>query len=343
MQRRQLGCSDLWVSPVCLGTMTWGEQNTEAEAFTQLDRALDAGINFIDAAEMYPVPPRAETAGETERILGNWLAARGVREQVVLASKVTGPGIPHIRGGKTRFDESDLMTAVEGSLRRLRTDCIDLYQLHWPVRTSNFFGRLGFPAGAEAETVNLRETLEAAHKLIAAGKIRWLGLSNETPWGLMQFLRLAEQYSLPPVVSIQNPYNLLNRSFDVGLAEVSLRENVPLLAYSPLAFGLLTGKYHRAPDIPARINLFKRFTRYTSELAREATAAYMALAEQWEMSPATLALAFVNSRPFLGSNIIGATTMAQLEENLAAFEVQLSDSQLAQIEAVHARYPIPCP
>lgn len=345
MQRRQLGHSDLVVSPICLGTMTWGEQNTAAEAFEQLDRALAAGINFLDVAEMYPVPPRAATWGETERILGQWLASRGTRNEVVIASKVTGPGngVDHIRNGKTRFTEAELTAAVDGSLQRLGTDVIDLYQLHWPVRSSNFFGRLGFPGGAEQEAVNLLETLHAAQKLINAGKIRWLGISNETPWGLMQYLHLAEQHGLPRVVSIQNPYNLLNRSFEVGLAEVALRENVPLLAYSPLAFGLLTGKYHEDPDVRGRINLFTRFTRYASPLAHEATAAYMALAKAWGISPATLALAFVNSRSFVGSNIIGATSMAQLEENIGAEEITLSAEQLAEIEAVHARYPIPCP
>ena len=345
MQRRQLGRSDLEVTPICLGTMTWGEQNTLEEAFAQLDMALDYGVNFIDNAEMYPVPPRAATQGETERILGAWFEARGVRQKVVLATKIAGPGngIDYLRGGKTRFTAAELEAALEGSLKRLKTDYIDLYQLHWPVRSSNFFGRLGFPDGAEQETVNILETLEGARRLVDSGKVRYIGLSNETPWGLMQYLNLAAEHDLPRVVSIQNPYNLLNRTFEVGLTEMSLREQVPLLAYSPLAFGMLTGKYHVDPDCGGRINLFSRFTRYKSALAFEATQAYLDLAAEFGLSPATMALAFVNARQFVGSNIIGATSLPQLEENLAASEVCLTAEQQRAIEAVHARYPNPCP
>jgi len=349
MQYRPLGNTDLEVSALCLGTMTFGEQNTEAEAHAQLDRALAAGINFIDTAEMYPVPPRAETQGLTEQYLGTWLQSRGCRDRVILATKVAGPGdwLPHLRGSARRLDRGNIETAIDESLRRLRTDVIDLYQLHWPDRPTNYFGQLGYrpaPEAEEAAAVPLAETLGVLADLIAAGKIRHVGLSNETPWGLMRALALAEQQGLPRVVSIQNPYNLLNRSFEIGLAEIALRERCGLLAYSPLAFGVLSGKYldgQRPPE--GRITRFARFSRYSNPEAERATADYVALARRWGLDPAQLALAWVTSRPFVTSNIIGATTLEQLESNLASLELELSDALIAEIEAIHQRQPNPAP
>ncbi|MCG6940460.1 MAG: NADP(H)-dependent aldo-keto reductase [Thiohalocapsa sp.] len=348
MQYRPLGRTDISVSALCLGTMTFGEQNTAADAAAQLDRAVGAGINFIDSAEMYPVPPKAETQGRTEDYIGRWLAERGGRERLVIASKVAGPasalGLSHVRGGNNRLDRANIEQALEGSLRRLGTDYLDLYQLHWPDRQTNFFGKLGYAHPAEDTSVPLLETLEVLGDLVRAGKVRHVGISNETPWGAMRFLALAEQHGLPRMVSIQNPYNLLNRSFEIGLAEVALREQCGLLAYSPMAFGMLSGKYldgQRPPD--GRITLFSRFDRYSNAQAVAATAEYVAVARKHGLEPAQMALAFVTGRPFVTSNIIGATTLAQLEENLASTDLTLSDEVLADIEAVHTRQPNPAP
>lgn len=344
MEKRRLGRTDLEVSLVCLGTMTWGEQNSEADAFEQLDYAIEQGVNFIDAAEMYPVPPRGETQGLTETYLGNWLAARGNREKLVIATKVTGPSdMKYLRGGP-RLTPGHIRQAVDASLKRLRTDYIDLYQVHWPERSTNFFGRLGYEPGDDGDAVPLEETLGALNELVAAGKVRHIGLSNETAWGAMEYLRIAERNGWPRPVSIQNPYNLLNRSYEVGLAEVSEREDCGLLAYSPLAFGALSGKYlgGRKPE-GARLSLYPRFGRYTSEQAQEATAAYVNLAREHGLSPAQMALAYVNTRAFLTSNIIGATRMDQLMENLGSAHLKLSDELLERIEAVHQRFTYPCP
>jgi aryl-alcohol dehydrogenase-like predicted oxidoreductase len=346
MRYRPLGRTDLEVSALCLGTMTFGEQNTADEAAAQLDRAVAAGINFIDTAEMYPVPPKAETMGRTEEYIGRWLAARGGRDKLILASKVAGPGdwLPYIRGGNNRLDRANIEQALEDSLRRLRTDYLDLYQLHWPDRQTNFFGQLGYQHPAEDTSVPLLETLEVLGDLVQSGKVRHVGLSNETPWGTMRFLELAERHGLPRMVSIQNPYNLLNRSFEIGLAEVAIREQCGLLAYSPMAFGALSGKYldgKRPPD--GRLTLFSRFNRYSNEQAVAATADYVAVARRHGLDPAQMALAFVTSRPFVTSNIIGATTMAQLEQNLASIDLELSEAVLAEIEAVHTRQPNPSP
>lgn len=346
MEYRQLGQTDIQVSAICLGTMTWGEQNTEAEAHAQLDYALAQGINFIDVAEMYPVPPRPETQGRTETYLGNWLQARGKRDDIILATKISGPGngLAHIRDGRTRFTEPVIRAALEGSLQRLQTDYVDLYQLHWPDRRTNFFGQLGFAKLEEEQPPHVEETLSALAKLVEEGKIRHIGLSNETPWGAMSFLAAAERLGLPRVVSIQNPYNLLNRSYEIGLAEVSLREQVGLLAYSPLAFGMLSGKYlDGARPAGARITLFSRFTRYLNAEGQQAMAEYVALAREHGLSPAQMALAYVTSRPFVTSNIIGATTLEQLEENIGSLPLTLSEEVLAGIEAIHTRQPNPCP
>lgn len=345
MQKRTLGRTDLEVSLICLGTMTWGQQNTESEAFEQLDYAMDAGINFIDAAEMYPVPPRAETQGATETCLGNWLARRGRRDDLVIASKVAGPGngLDYLRGGP-RLTRAHIRDAVEASLGRLQTDYIDLYQVHWPDRSTNFFGQLGYQHNPDETATPIEETLEALAELVDEGKIRHVGLSNETPWGTMRYLQLAEQNNWPRPVSVQNPYNLLNRSFEVGLGEIAHREQVGLLAYSPLAFGVLSGKYlgGRKPE-GARLTLFERFQRYNGERANAATQAYADLAAAHGLSVTQLALAYVNSRDFVTSNIIGATTMDQLQENIASADVNLSDKVLGAIETLHAEFTYPCP
>ncbi|MCE8032905.1 NADP(H)-dependent aldo-keto reductase [Halomonas sp. MCCC 1A11057] len=343
MQTRPLGDTGIEVSRLCLGTMTFGEQNSEAEAHEQLDRAVAFGINFIDAAEMYPVPPRAETQGRTEAYIGSWLKRRDSRDDVIIATKVTGPGLEHIRGGP-RLDRQHIHQAIDASLARLQTDYVDLYQLHWPERSTNYFGRLGYEHDEEEEAIPLEETLGVLKELVDAGKVRAIGLSNETPWGVMKALQLAERLDLPRVASIQNPYNLLNRSFEVGLAEIAHRENVGLLAYSPLGFGVLSGKYLAgARPENARLTLFERFKRYTSPLAEQATRAYVDIARENELDPAQMALAFVNSRSFLTSNIIGATTMEQLESNLASEALKLEQSVLDAIDEVHRQIPNPCP
>lgn len=349
MEKRLLGDSGIEVSVICLGTMTWGEQNSQEEAHAQLDYALAHGVNFIDTAEMYPVPPSAKTYTLTEQYIGQWLAKRGRRDDIVLATKAAGPARgndqqDYIRGG-ARFTRAQLHEACEASLRRLKTDYIDLYQLHWPERLTNYFGRLGIDSVASAiNETPFDEVLEALQDLVKAGKIRHFGLSNETPWGLMQCLRLHETKALPRVVSVQNPYNLLNRSYEVGLAEMSLREQVGLLAYSPLAFGVLTGKYrHGAKPEGTRLSLFSRFVRYSKPQAAQAVERYALIAEQAGLSLATMSLAFVNQRQFVTSNIIGATNLAQLAENIASHEVRLSADTCAAIDAVHAEISNPCP
>lgn len=343
MQTRPLGDTGIEVSRICLGTMTFGEQNSEAEAHEQLDRAVAFGVNFIDTAEMYPVPPMADTQGRTERYIGSWLKRRGARDDVIIATKAAGPGIAHIRGGP-RFTREHLQQAIDDSLARLQTDYVDLYQLHWPDRHTNCFGRLGYAYDEDEELTPLEESLSALKELVDAGKVRAIGLSNETPWGVMRALHLAETLGLPRVVSVQNPYNLLNRSFEVGLAEIAHREGVGLLAYSPLAFGVLSGKYlDGARPERARLTLYERFQRYTSPQAEEATRAYVQIARDHGLDPAQMALAFVNSRRFLTSNIIGATTMEQLESNLASESLRLEQSVLDAIDAVHARLSNPSP
>ena len=345
MEYRKLGRTDIEVSAICLGTMTWGEQNTEAEAHDQLDTALAAGVNFIDTAEMYPVPPKAETYTLTEQYLGRWLQRRGRRDDIVLASKVASrsDGMDYIRGAGHCLDRANIEQALHGSLERLQTDYLDLYQLHWPDRNTNYFGELGY-AHRPDNSVPIEETLRVLADLVQSGKVRHVGLSNETPWGAMEFLRLAEQCGLPRVVSIQNPYSLLNRSFEIGLAEVAHREDCGLLAYSPLGFGVLSGKYlngQRPAD--GRITLFERFSRYSNPQVEAATQAYVDLAHRHGLDPAQMALAYVTSRPFLTSNIIGATTQAQLHSNLASVELKLDEEVLMGIEAIHQQHPNPAP
>jgi len=346
MQYRQLGYTDIDVSVICLGTMTWGEQNAEAEAFTQMDYAVEQGVNFFDTAELYSIPPKADTYGSTETIIGNWFARTAKRNDIILASKIAGPGeewLPHIRNGKTRFNADDIESALNASLKRLQTDYIDVYQLHWPERKTNFFGELGYTSSADTFT-DFSETLQALQKQVQAGKIRYVGLSNETPWGVMQFLKASEQLKLPRVVSIQNPYSLLNRSYDIGLAEISWQERCGLLAYSPLGFGVLSGKYINGQQPEnARLTNWPDYARYSSASAIRATEQYVALALSHELDPAQMALAYVNSRPFLTSNIIGATNMQQLKMNIASEEIQLSDEVLEGIEAIHAEISNPSP
>lgn len=346
MEYRRLGCSDIEVSLICLGSMTWGKQNTETEAHAQLDAALDAGVNFIDTAEMYPVPPEAETYTLTEQYIGRWLQQRGRRDDVILATKVAGPAdwLPWVRGGKNRLDRPNIEAALEASLRRLQTDYVDLYQLHWPDRQTNFFGQLGYTPGDDSNAVAIEQTLRVLADLVASGKVRQIGLSNETPWGAMKFLQLAEQLGLPRVVSIQNPYSLLNRSYEIGLAEISHREECGLLAYSPMAFGVLSGKYlGGAQPADARLTLFERFNRYSNPRAEQATADYVALAREYGLDPAQMALAYVNSRPFVTSTIIGATSLAQLHSNIDSAKLPLEPSLLEGIEAIHRDNPNPAP
>ncbi len=350
MEFRRLGRTDIQVSLICLGTMTWGEQNSEAEAHAQLDYALERGINFIDAAEMYPVPPKAETQGSTERYIGSWLKARGNRDKVVIATKVAG------RGGGPRGDfgwlrddglppdlsRRQIFEAVDKSLQRLGTDYIDLYQTHWPDRVTTNFGRAEYPHNDEP-SIPVEETLAAMADLIKAGKVRAFGVSNETAWGVMRHVVAAEANSLlPRIVSIQNPYNLLNRWYEHALSEVAQREAVGLLAYSPLAMGVLAGKYlGGAKPAGARLTLFTRFTRYSNPQVERTTARYVALAAQHGLDPAQMALAFVNSRPFLTANIIGATSLAQLKADIDSIDMKLPKEVFDGIEAIHRDQPNP--
>jgi aryl-alcohol dehydrogenase-like predicted oxidoreductase len=340
----RLGASELNVSELCLGTMTWGEQNSEAEAHEQLDYAVSRGVNFVDVAEMYPVPPRAETQGLTEACLGAWLQRRP-RDKVVVATKITAPGrgFGWVRGGPRAVDKKSIQEALDGSLTRLRTDYIDLYQIHWPDRYLPLFGNFFYDPKEERPTIPIDEQLEAFSGFVKAGKIRYLGLSNESPWGAMEFIRLARDKGSPMVVSIQNAYNLLIRSFDMGLSEVSRREGVPLLAYSPLAFGHLSGKYlGGAKPEGARLTRFPPFgQRYDKPNVAPAVAAYADLAKRVGLSLATLAIAFCRSRWFCASTIIGATNMAQLKENLDAGGVGLDEDVLAEIDAIYLRHPSP--
>ncbi len=346
MKYTKLGQTDIEVSKLCLGTMTWGEQNTEAEAHEQLDYAVDAGINFIDTAELYPVAPKAETQGLTEQYIGSWLAKRSDRDKLIIASKVCAKSdwLPYLRNGEACLDRKNINAALDASLKRLQTDYLDLYQLHWPERDTNYFGKLGYYHAPEKDGVTIEETLEVLDELVKAGKVRTIGLSNETSWGCAEYLRVAAEKHLPRIVSIQNPYNLLNRTFEVGLAEFAHREQVGLLAYSPLGFGVLSGKYlHDAKPPGTRLVLFDRFTRYTNPQALAATEAYIELAQDSGLDPAQMALAFVTSRPFLTSNIIGATKMPQLKTNIESIDLSLGKDVIKQIEAIQERIPNPAP
>lgn len=346
MEYRRLGRTDINVSLICLGTMTWGEQNTEAEAIEQLDYAIDKGINFIDTAELYPVAPMEETQGRTETYLGHWLNKRKDRDKLIIASKVcaTADWIPYLRNGNVRLDKQNIEAALNASLKRLQTDYLDLYQPHWPERDTNYFGKLGYYHAPEKNGVPVEETLEVLNDLVQSGKIRHIGLSNETAWGISEYCRLSDQKQFPRIVSIQNPYNLLNRSYEIGMSEFAHREDVGLLAYSPMAFGVLSGKYlNDAKPEGARITLFERFSRYTNEIGIACTEAYVNLAKASGLDPAQMALAFVNTRPFLTSNIIGATNMTQLRSNIASLDINLSKDVLREIENIHHQQANPCP
>ncbi len=348
MDYRLLGRTNIKVSAIGMGTMTFGEQNSEADGHQQLDYAIDQGVNLIDTAEMYSVPPRAETYGSTERIIGSWLKRSGKRDKVVLATKIAGPGavlgVSHVRGGNNTLDRKNILAAAESSLQRLQTDYIDIYQLHWPSRATNYFGRLGYQHADGEAVVAIEETLDALGELVRAGKVRHVGLSNETPWGMHRFLQLADTAGRERIVSIQNPYSLLNRTFDIGLAEMAIREGVGLLAYSPLAFGVLSGKFLNGARPPeARMVRWSRFARYSGEYADRATIAYADIAAKHGLNMAQMALAFVRQQPFVTSVLIGATTMEQLKTNLASSTLQLSQQVMQDLDAVHRAHPNPCP
>jgi aryl-alcohol dehydrogenase-like predicted oxidoreductase len=348
MEYRILGRTNIKVSAIGMGTMTFGEQNSEADGHQQLDYAFDQGVNLIDTAEMYSVPPRAETYGSTERIIGSWLKRRGRRDKVVLATKIAGPGavlgVSHVRGGNNTLDRKNILAAVESSLQRLQTDYIDIYQLHWPSRATNYFGRLGYQHADGEPVMAIEETLDALGELVRAGKVRHVGLSNETPWGMHRFLQLADTAGRERIVSIQNPYSLLNRTFDIGLAEMAIREGVGLLAYSPLAFGVLSGKFLNGARPPeSRMVRWSRFARYTNEYADRATIAYADIAARHGLNMAQMALAFVRQQPFVTSVLIGATTMEQLKTNLASSTLQLGQQVIQDLDAVHRSHPSPCP
>ncbi|WP_340077152.1 NADP(H)-dependent aldo-keto reductase [Leptobacterium sp. I13] len=345
MKYTKLPHTDIKVSKICLGTMTWGEQNTESEGHEQMDYAIEQGVNFFDTAELYSVPAKPETQGSTEKIIGNWFKKTGKRKEIILATKIAGPAefTKHIRTGG--FKKEELNDAVNKSLQRLQTDYIDLYQLHWPERKTNFFSQRGYTHDLDdAWEDNFKEVLESLDQLVKAGKIRHVGISNEVPWGTMRFVEESRKHALPRMITIQNPYSLLNRTFEVGNAEVSIREGVGLLAYSSLAFGVLSGKYlggKRPPN--ARITLFPNFSRYIGEKATEATQQYYDLAKENDISLAQMSLAFVNQQPFVTSNIIGATTIEQLKEDIDSIHVKLDNDLLEKINAIHNAIPNPAP
>lgn len=345
MEYTTLPNSDIKVSKICLGTMTWGNQNTEADGFAQMDYAVEKGVNFFDTAELYPVPATKETQGRTSKIIGNWLKIKQNRDKIVLASKIAGPGdyTTHIR--TTGFKGDAIRQAIDLELKRLQTDYIDLYQLHWPERQTNTFGVRDYKPSAKDPWIdNFNEVLHELNALVKAGKIRAYGLSNEKSWGSMRYLEEVRKDKLPKISTIQNAYSLLNRVFEGDLAEISLRENMGLLAYSPLAFGVLSGKYIEGTAAKnARLNLFPRFARYSSEQATEATKAYLKLAKELGLSLTTMALAFVSERPFVTSNIIGATTLEQLKENIDSIHTKLDEDTLKEINTIHSKIPNPSP
>jgi len=337
MEYRKLGVTDVDVSVICLGTMTYGEQNTEAEAHEQLDYAVSQGVNFIDTAELYPVPARAETSGLTEDYIGTWLNKRAKRDDLILATKIAGPGpyTAHIRETPDYTKES-ISQAVDNNLKRLQTDYIDLYQIHWPARKTNFFGTRGYSKKDDWQN-NFLTILQGLQEQVDAGKIRFIGISNETPWGLMEYLKLHAVHGLPRVMSVQNPYNLLNRTYETGLSEMSIREKAGLLAYSPMAFGLLSGKYHKKLDAPGdRMNKFKTMSRYNTEQCRLATQQYIEIAEKYGISPAQMSLAWINQQEFVTANIIGATSMEQID-------IKLSKECIKEINEVQNSIPNPAP
>ncbi len=346
MNYKKLGSTDVDVSTICLGTMTWGEQNSKADGFEQMDYAIDNGVNFWDTAEIYAIPMRKETYGETENIIGEWFKKTKKREKVILATKVSGPtSKEYIRGGGCSYDQKSMSEALEKSLKRMQTDYIDLYQLHWPERNTNFFGKQGYEHDSnEKNWIAFEEILESLKKFIDAGKIRYVGLSNETAWGLAKCLELSKIKNLPKMMSVQNPYNLLNRTYEVGLAEISVREQSGLLAYSPLAFGYLTGKY-RNNNMPkgSRIDLFKDFDRYNNENGIKAIEEYYKISQKFNLDFAQMSIKFCEIQPFVTSVIIGATTMQQLKTNVESVNVNLNNEIINEINEVQKIYPNPCP
>jgi len=345
MKFKKLGTTDLDVSLICLGTMTWGTQNSEKDAFEQMDYSVSNGVNFFDTAEIYSVPPNSESYGKTEVMIGNWFEKRKNRNKIILASKVAGPGCEWIRGGGNNFEEKKIGEAIEGSLKRLKTDYIDLYQLHWPERSTNYFGKRDFTLDNNEGNWNSFESiLEALKKFIKSGKIRYIGMSNETPYGLSKYIELSKSKNLPRMMSVQNPYNLVNRTYEIGMSEISIREKCGLLVYYPLAAGALSGKY-RNGKMPknSRQALFKGWERHLNPLALKAYDEYFKLARDSNLTMVQLAQAFVNSRPFVTSNIIGATTMDQLKENIESVDIKLSNEIIEKINLIHNKNPNPSP
>ena len=345
MNYKKLGNTDIDVSTICLGTMTWGEQNSQEEGFEQMDYALEQGVNFWETAEIYSIPPKQETFGDTEVIIGNWFEKTGKRDKVILASKVCGPMREYVRGGGNQFGTKNITEALEGSLKRLKTDYIDLYQLHWPERKTNFFGKLGYEHDDSNEWTQFENILEDLKKFQKEGKIRHIGLSNETPWGLSKFLELSKSKNLPRMLSVQNPYNLLNRTYEVGLAEMSVREKAGLLAYSPLACGYLSGKY-RNNQMPKGTRIERDgdfWSRYNKPNAGKAIDAYYEVAQKYELNLAQMSLKFLEIQPFVTSVIIGATTMEQLKTNIESVNVDLKNEIIKEINDVQTIYPNPCP
>ena len=343
MEYNKLPGTNIDVSKICLGTMTWGRQNSDSEAYEQMDYSLDHGVNFFDTAELYPVPATPDRYADTERIIGNWFSSRNNREKIILATKIAGPGdyTAHIR--KTGFKGSSIEDAVNGSLQRLKTDYIDLYQLHWPERMTNFFGKRGFNYVDDGWEDNFQEILEKLKKIVNQGKIRHIGLSNENPWGFMKFIEYSK-IGLPKMITIQNPYSLLNRLFEIGNAEVCKREETGLLAYSPLGFGVLSGKYRngKIPD-NSRLKLFPNLSRFSNDNCIKAVDMYYQISQKYNMTLAEMSLAFVNDRPFVTSNIIGATSMDQLKENINSINIKLSDDIIYEINKVNEEIPNPAP
>ena len=352
MKKNNLGKTEILVSEICLGTMTWGQQNNEKEAHDQLSYASERGINFIDTAEMYAVPPKKETYGLTEKYIGTWLKNQD-RSKIILATKIAGrtsnvpsgpPGLDWIRQGP-RLNEKHIFQAIENSLKRLNTEYIDLYQIHWPERTVNSFGQLGYIHNPREDDIKIEVTLEALAKAVDKGLIKYVGLSNETPWGVMKFISVAKEFNLPRVVSIQNPYSLLNRSFEAGLSEIAINEEVGLLPYSPLAGGVLSGKYlnGKKPE-NARMTLFERMRgRYSNQHAENAVLEYQKIAVKYNLNLTQMAINFVTKQNFVTSNIIGATSINQLEENINSLDCKLNEEIMAEIEKVHKIYTYPCP
>ena len=345
MKFKKLGNTDLDVSLICLGTMTWGTQNTEKDAFEQMDYSISQGVNFFDTAEIYSVPPTSDSYGKTEVMIGNWFEKRKNRDKIILASKVAGPGCDWIRGGGNNFDEKKIGEAIDGSLTRLKTDYIDLYQLHWPERSTNFFGRRDYSYNnKEGEWNSFENILDALGKYIKSGKIRYIGMSNETPYGLSRYLEISKNKGAPRMMSVQNPYSLVNRTYEIGMSEISIRQKCGLLVYYPLAAGALSGKY-RNGEMPknSRMALFKGWERHLNPLAMRAYDEYYKLAKDFNLTMVQLAQSFVNSRPFVTSNIIGATTMEQLKENIDSVNIDFTDEMMERVDKIHNENPNPSP